>query len=388
MFARARDLHALSMATGRHDYCNVCHTDDQQNNLVKWMGCNTCNAWVHRKCVNMHEVKNIERTPFICHVCVQEYITLKRKAAGKLDEVLVKLGEMVNEVQGLKATVKDQGERGAAEAVAGPVTADAQLTSAGAAWATVASRNKKKKNLLILKATEDGEKAKEKKKEVSQALTGVQIKDSRFTTSGNIIMNFENETVLEEAAEKLKTITQISTKNVRKLMPKVMICNVNSEESEEDLIKDLIDRNDYLQEINDVDNKIKIITKKQAAGGTVHYILKFLDPRIRCLIHENNDKVLLTWGVHKVIDRYHPLSCFHCQRFGHMSEKCHYIAEPASCFRCAGPHRSGACPRNHKKCINCVRYNYTETNHSAMDYCCPIFKNEQAKISDLTDHGY
>ena len=38
---------------------------------------------------------------------------------------------------------------------------------------------------------------------VSRTLEGVQIKDSKFTSKGDIVMNFENEATLNDAVQKL-----------------------------------------------------------------------------------------------------------------------------------------------------------------------------------------
>ena len=103
-------------------------------------------------------------------------------------------------------------------------------------WADVVSRNwkrvAKKKNLLV-QATESNEKATDMKNCVSQALAGVQISDARFSRGGNIVINFEDENIRTEAAQKLEAVDKITTKSVWKLKPKIMICNMHKEESSE-----------------------------------------------------------------------------------------------------------------------------------------------------------
>ena len=78
-----------------------------------------------------------------------------------------------------------------------------------------------------------------------------------------------------------------------------MICNVHKEESKESIIKTIIDRNQYLQPIDDVDNKIELLFSKPAAAaaaGTIHYVLK-CDPLIREAIHKNQDNIKLEWYI-------------------------------------------------------------------------------------------
>ena len=49
------------------------------------------------------------------------------------------------------------------------------------------------------------------KGEVSHALNELQIKDSKFTTGGNIVMNFEDEKMRDEAALRLVNVEQVNT---------------------------------------------------------------------------------------------------------------------------------------------------------------------------------
>ncbi|WP_435330716.1 hypothetical protein, partial [Klebsiella pneumoniae] len=63
-----------------------------------------------------------------------------------------------------------------------------------------------------------------------------------------------------------------------------MVCNVHKEEDHGKIIENLIERNTYLQSLDDIKEKITLIFDKPAAGGTKHYILK-CDPEVRELIH-------------------------------------------------------------------------------------------------------
>lgn len=83
----------------------------------------------------------------------------------------------------------------------------------------------------------------------------------------------------------------------------------------------LIDRNEYLNNISDVGDKLELLFRKPAASGTKHYIIR-CDPEVREMIHKHYDQVKLEWGVCLVRDRYMVTSCYHCQRFGHTSSKC------------------------------------------------------------------
>lgn len=108
-------------------------------------------------------------------------------------------------------------------------------------------------------------------------------KHSRFTNEGNIVMNFDNENIRAEAAQKLESVEQISTKSVGKMKLMIMICNVHREETKGKKKETILDHNEFLHTIEGVENKIELIFSKPAAGGTMHYILR-CDPTVRELI--------------------------------------------------------------------------------------------------------
>lgn len=66
------------------------------------------------------------------------------------------------------------------------------------------------------------------KDEVSVALNGIQITDSRFTNVGNIVMNFDNKNTKDESSKKLVLSKFVPC--VGKVKLKIMICSVPKEE--------------------------------------------------------------------------------------------------------------------------------------------------------------
>ena len=239
-----------------------------------------------------------------------------------------------------------------------------------------------------MKSTVDSQKATEKKSEISNALQGLQIVDTKFKQrNGNVILNFETQEQRDLAVQKVGELENLSVKKAKKLLPKIMICNVRTEERKENLVHTMIQRNDYLQSIDDVENKIELVFTKDAAGETKHYILK-CQPEVRGLIFKNGDRIKLEWGMYKVRARYFATICYHCCKYGHVSDNCPNKDKDPHCRKCAENHSSRACSSDVKKCINCLRVGKSDVNHSANDLCCPILTAEIAKIKNMTDHGY
>lgn len=55
---------------------------------------------------------------------------------------------------------------------------------------------------------------------------------------------------------------------MKKILPKIMLCNVSKEEDKEELLTKLIEKNECLQTIEGVKEKMKLLFEKPAAGGT------------------------------------------------------------------------------------------------------------------------
>lgn len=212
-----------------------------------------------------------------------------------------------------------------------------------------------KKNLLIVKSTDTEQRASNKKDEISRVLEGIQIADAKFQKSGNVVLNFDSEQERDVAAAKVEEIDDLSVVKKKKMLPKIIICNVNAMEDREKLVGTLIERNDYLQQLDDIRNKIDLVFERKAAGGTKHYILK-CSPDVRGLIHKcGRDKVKLSWGSYTVRTRYFATMCYHCSKFGHITSKCPDREQAPCCSKCAGEHNLKNCTSTTKKCGNCKR---------------------------------
>lgn len=111
------------------------------------------------------------------------------------------------------------------------------------------------------------------KMEISQALSK-KITDSRFTNKGNVVVNSETEALRGKAVVKLrKNVDQVKTKSVKKLRPKIIICNVSYDERGFDATH-FDSENDNLRSIVDNGNKVEFFCKPKA-GKMKNIILFF-----------------------------------------------------------------------------------------------------------------
>ena len=376
--------------------CPECSSDSGTTD--KWIGCSLCDSWWHITCVYLNGVnlRNISKITWICKVCLKEYKTSKR-VLDEVKNLIEKNSDEIKEVKDEMKGVKDElkvymgGVREEFAEVRSSLLASADDVAQvdDGLWSEVVKKKNRKKNVLIVKASESDKKATEMREEISTALNGVQISDTRFTSAGNIVMNFDDETLRDDAQQMLANVTTVRTSTVKRIKPKITICNVSTQDvqNKDEIIETLVTRNEYLQSIVDIKSKMEVLFTKPAAGGTVHHIVK-CDPEIRGLIRKKGDAVKLKWGIYEVRDRYHALKCYYCQRYGHLEANCTFKTnENLSCFKCAGNHKGKDCDSSEKKCINCVRHKKLNTNHTANERCCQVLINELLRIRDITDHG-
>ena len=118
----------------------------------------------------------------------------------------------------------------------------------------------------------------------------------------------------------MSNVDNVEMSNIRKLQPKIMICNVNRLEDEDKLMDNLIERNPFLMAELNLKNKMMKLFKKPASGNTDNYIFK-CDPSVRALFRRNHDKVVLPWGSYIVRDRYFATRCYFCQNYCEVSYK-------------------------------------------------------------------
>lgn len=386
--------------------CLVCLKPEKDKN-GKWLRCLRCSGSAHSTCCRMAGVKaEPHEINWICDKCAYEIGN--ECTGGNAKSVRSEISEIKQDIIEMKRLLKNLPSSSelapevvadVSQAVRGVVESAVEACSGGNyaddkdTWAEVLTRGKKRKmkqqqkNLLIIESG-DHEKATDKKEEVSQALDKVQILDTKFTSKGKIVMNFETEQTRKQAQDKLQGLGNLNISYGKKLYPKIMVCNVGKEERRETLIEHIIERNEYLDSVVGIKDKMKVIFEKPASGGTTHYIIK-CDPEVRGLIYKAGDKVNLKWGRHHVYDRYLALMCYHCLKFGHKKDACPVKerGEAPTCFKCAGVHDGHSCRVNERKCANC-RAAKRHDDHSISALNCPIFSAELMKIRNNTNHGY
>ena len=282
---------------------------------------------------------------------------------------------------------------------------------------------KPEKHVLLLKPTneESMSTTAEKKKSLNsvyRAVTDINVEFCSIKKSGVIAMGFPDSDSKKLAEMKINGDSTCSStftaESPKKLLPKVTVKGINEilfnscdhddrDEMKEVLSKDILKRNQGVQNIIDSDHNefLKVVTlqKIMPSDNYVSYnaVLK-MSCKVRNYIHQNGDKLYISFNRCKVIDRFHVAQCYHCQKPGHYSNSCPDKKEGKlpTCFYCSGSHASKSCPTKHQEqheqcCANCLKssnpnlVNGAKT-HSAASPNCPIIQSFVKNIKGKTEN--
>ncbi len=155
----------------------------------KWVRCGFCAKYAHTKCVYLWGIKteNITHVNWLCNLCFEELPSLRqfksemKELKNHLKEVTSKVTDMMKKVDRNLDRLVEYGNR-MNEAIESLVTSvSAETAGFERPWSEVVKRRKKtKKNLLVVTGTDESP-VTEMKTELSHALEGIQISDTRFT---------------------------------------------------------------------------------------------------------------------------------------------------------------------------------------------------------------
>ena len=242
------------------------------------------------------------------------------------------------------------------------------------------------KNILVLKAHDEAQKASEQHKSVVKVLNQIPIADTRVTKSGHLLLELRDKktldsamTILKQNEKKLKIGTSVKSK----ITPKICISNISELADLSSITDDIVNKNAWLKSLVSQGKKFEYVAKFKNKRESTDLVFK-IDPEIRKCLRDRNDQILTPYSVCKIYDRYHVLQCYKCLGFNHTSKSCN--ASCSSCFKCSGNHTSSDCEAVSLCCKNCKTSE--KSDHMANDKQCPRYLEEISKIRNLTDHGY
>ena len=181
----------------------------------------------------------------------------------------------------------------------------------------------------------------------------------------NIVSNTSAETEVRTQKEKRSSITIVG-------FPK--------DYTKEEVVQLLVLQNGFVKGFasqNNIDDHIEIHSVRPLKNKENCYqAFASVSPTLREGFRHFKNKVTIGFSSCRVYDRYHVKRCNICQHFGHYAKECPTPDEHA-CGKCSGAHHTSECESEEPKCVNCIRGNKDQCDHSAFDYKCPSLKSLQ-----------
>ena len=249
-------------------------------------------------------------------------------------------------------------------------------------------------------------------KDVNGAINGVNVNFCKIRKSGTVAIGFNDAASKNIAKEKIQKCSELSdaftVKSPKKLLPKVTLSGINEvlfdscgtedrDAMKSILLKDILARNDNIKQLVDSDSnetlEVVMIQKYMPSHSVAKYSAAVkMSSAIRKAIHENGDKLYVSLSRCSVVDRYHILQCYHCQKPGHHSKNCPKKEDLPTCLYCSGPHKSKACPDKSKTCCsNCknsknAQWKSNACSHNAASIECPVLKSHREGLMNKTEN--
>ena len=246
--------------------------------------------------------------------------------------------------------------------------------------------------------------------DVNKAITGVNVNFCKVKKSGIVALGFEDESSKQNAEKRINQCSKMSksfsTRSPEKQLPKVTVFNINDvlfddcdksdrEEMKSVLLKDILARNGDIKQLMDSNDnevlEVVMLQKSMPYDNIVTYSAALkMSCNIRKVIHNKNNKLYVSLSRCNVVDRYHVLQCYHCQKYGHHSDKCPTKDDKPTCMYCAGPHMSKNClDKKQTCCSNCLNssnsaFKAKAHSHTAGSKMCPFMRSIQENIKGNT----
>ena len=173
----------------------------------------------------------------------------------------------------------------------------------------------------------------------------------------------------------------VDLRDIKALKPRIKIRNIPKDE--DNIVDQMVDRNDYLNEENKNDLKVIFTINK----GHKKDVVVQCSPGMRKLLRDKGDKVKLDWEVSEVEDFFLPTICYKCQGYGHTQRKCNYNKV---CRKCSSTeHETQDCQIDHTdfKCVQCVKAK-RDANHEANDTkICKSYQEAIKRVIQRTNNG-
>lgn len=240
---------------------------------------------------------------------------------------------------------------------------------------------------VVIKPKQDKQKCEATLQRVRENIVGSEllVRDTKNIRGGGIVISCAN------AADTMK-MKQLIDQNIGNdydvclpeiKKPRVKISNISSELTSDEILNDVMNKNDFLR---DATIQIKKVMKDK------HKDTQDVVAEVDCKSFESMmiaRKLFIGWRRCNVVEHIYLKRCFKCCGFSHIASECqHNIA----CSKCAGSHKSGDCDGKQYLCVNCSAANgkyglNLATNHHAWSRNCCVLQKRIAKLKEFIQYN-
>ena len=369
------------------------------------ISCEGCETWFHLtlKCSGIKKSKsdpddilNSPRISYHCKNCKPiskaDLTMMRNELKGEMDQMKTQLQLVLDQLHCMQQSQNQTGKdvKNDLEQINRKLDSGGVNSAVGGVNPVVGGKKTfadtlKTKNVLIVKSTQENEKAADSMKMIMSDIS-TPVEKVKPTKDGHLIVNFASKNDLEEAKKELednKDQHKVSVTMKNKMKPKIKIVNVSKDD--DNIIESIKMKAPWLSSMIEEEDDFKLVKEMEARGqGLKHCIIR-CTPMIRKKIFERGDKLATLYESCRVYDSYLVYQCYKCQGFGHSATKCN---NTQVCVKCSGNHMLKDCNENSVKCINCTNQAKTDTKHKASSSECPLYQEELSRVKNITDHGF
>jgi len=266
-------------------------------------------------------------------------------------------------------------------------------------------RDKRSKNVVIIKSKNNAKDSKELKMEVRQTLNrtkaNVTLKNIRDISKGKgLAIDCETDKDSEELIRSLNSDKALEVSKPKLKLPKIAVYGVDSEFNETNIVKEICYRNENIQQFlqsqqnKDIDQHLacKFKFRKTRHDGANTWVLE-VSPQLRQLLIKNR-KVKIGYNLCRFSEYLQITRCFGCQQYGHIRANC--PSKEAVCGNCGGKHETKTCDPKKVNilCVNCDRHNKNKnrsrklaTDHTVFSSECESFRRIVSIVSSKINYG-
>jgi hypothetical protein len=229
----------------------------------------------------------------------------------------------------------------------------------------------------------------------------IHINNCKYVGKGGLVLNCVSAKDSDHLIDSMKQNNEFTAKVPTKRFPGIVVKNVDESIDEEGVVDEIVAKNVELNDyfVNNKKEKISenIICKfkfRRRQNETTNTWVLEISPNVWNILR-NRRSIYMGWNACRFEEYLYIKRCYHCQRFGHISNECKDKELAEICGNCSGSHSTKGCTKTSvKKCTNCLRFNIQNpnkrqlsTNHSVFSTDCECLKRLKEKIIQNINYG-